>query len=190
MRKSLTFSMIAVLLVGYSNQGFAKRSGASQDLEPAEYAVYAVVLDEKKNRTQLVIDEYTRIADLSNSDSQRILEQLAPLTKETYEDFVAKNEKPSKLTNEFNLKAEIKFLGKEDEVPQDRTKDPWEAFHQKYRAGAIHTLSRVGFNKDKTQALVFVAFICGGLCGEGNYFLLTKNEGQWKIEKKLFAWIS
>jgi len=41
-----------------------------------------------------------------------------------------------------------------------------------------------------TEALVYVAHTCDGLCGTGHYVLLLKVEGKWKVERKVMAWIS
>jgi len=52
------------------------------------------------------------------------------------------------------------------------------------------SLSRIGFNSSKTQALVYVANVCGGLCGTGEFYLLGKVDGKWKIQNELIVWIS
>lgn len=41
-------------------------------------------------------------------------------------------------------------------------------------------LSAVGFNHDKTVAVVYVGHHCGGLCGGGRFSVLQKVEGKWK----------
>jgi len=40
-------------------------------------------------------------------------------------------------------------------------------------------MSAVGFNRDKTQAVVFVASSCGGLCGHWQFHILEKAHGKW-----------
>ena len=42
-------------------------------------------------------------------------------------------------------------------------------------------LSAVGFNHDKTVAVVYVGHHCGGLCGGGGFSVLRKVEGKWKL---------
>jgi hypothetical protein len=41
-------------------------------------------------------------------------------------------------------------------------------------------LSAVGFNDDKTVAVVYIGHHCGGLCGGGSFSVLRKAEGKWK----------
>lgn len=42
------------------------------------------------------------------------------------------------------------------------------------------SLSPVGFNRARTQAIVFVQETCGGLCGSFRFHLLEKVRGKWK----------
>jgi len=41
-------------------------------------------------------------------------------------------------------------------------------------------LSAVGFNHDKTVAIVYIGHHCGRLCGGGGFRVLRKAEGKWK----------
>lgn len=40
-------------------------------------------------------------------------------------------------------------------------------------------MSPVGFNREKTQAIVYVESSCGGLCGSWRFHLLEKVDGNW-----------
>jgi hypothetical protein len=42
-------------------------------------------------------------------------------------------------------------------------------------------VSRVGFNRDKTQALVYVQHVAGPEMGIGHYVFLDKTDGKWVI---------
>jgi len=42
------------------------------------------------------------------------------------------------------------------------------------------SLSRVGFNSDRTEAIVSFGFSCGGLCGHSSVWKFTKIDGQWR----------
>src|SRR2546423_35512 len=54
----------------------------------------------------------------------------------------------------------------------------WKGFYEKYPdSGGYNEVSAVGFNKDKTVAIVYVAHSCGGLCGGGSFHVLEKEEG-------------
>jgi len=47
-------------------------------------------------------------------------------------------------------------------------------------SGGYSFMSPVGFNKNKTLAIVYYGSICGGLCGQEKFHLLEKINGQWK----------
>jgi hypothetical protein len=46
--------------------------------------------------------------------------------------------------------------------------------------GAYVEMSAVGFNHDKTRAVVFISSKCSGLCGSSSYHLVEKIQGKWK----------
>ncbi|HUE43701.1 MAG TPA: hypothetical protein VMP12_09050 [Candidatus Sulfotelmatobacter sp.] len=51
-------------------------------------------------------------------------------------------------------------------------------------------VSHVGLNLGKTEALLYVDHFCGGLCGSGDYFLMRKANGVWRIVDRLNAWVT
>jgi hypothetical protein len=59
----------------------------------------------------------------------------------------------------------------------------------------LFDVSAVGFNKDHTRALVYVAHYCGGLCGGGTYHLMAKRNGKWEPDREFrggpfCSWVS
>jgi hypothetical protein len=57
----------------------------------------------------------------------------------------------------------------------------WDAFHKRYPgSGGFLIMSAVGFNKDKTRAIVYTGASCGSLCGSWSFHLLEKVDGSWK----------
>jgi hypothetical protein len=67
--------------------------------------------------------------------------------------------------------------------------DKWKAFWNRF-GGAWVTLSRVGFSRDRSRALLGVSFGCGSLCGEGRYVLMVKSNGRWRIGAEVSTWVS
>jgi hypothetical protein len=57
----------------------------------------------------------------------------------------------------------------------------WIDFLAKFpgSAGCID-VSAVGFDEQKTRAMVYLAHHCGYLCGGGRYYYLEKSEGRWQ----------
>jgi hypothetical protein len=68
-----------------------------------------------------------------------------------------------------------------DDIGVDFKDGGWEGFHQRYPdSGGYIIMSAVGFNKEKTQAIVYTGSACGGLCGLWRFHLLEKIDGKWK----------
>lgn len=68
----------------------------------------------------------------------------------------------------------------------------WRAFYRRFPGAAgLVTLSRVGFNAARTQAVVGVSRGCGGLCGTGTVVLLERDpDGHWRVVRNALLWIS
>lgn len=69
--------------------------------------------------------------------------------------------------------------------------DGWEKFYKKYpNAGGFWEFSRPGFNKDSTEAVLYVGHHCGWLCGTGHLYLVRKDGDKWKVVNRVMLWIS
>ena len=51
-------------------------------------------------------------------------------------------------------------------------------------------ISRIGFNSEMNQALVYAGMHEAPLCGTGFCYFLVKQDGIWKVEDCKLAWIS
>jgi hypothetical protein len=82
--------------------------------------------------------------------------------------------KPYQLVDSAELEAA--FRG----TTQTVHRDGWEGFRQSFpNSNGYLILSAVGFNAEKTIAVVFVDYRCGGLCGTARYYILQKREKEW-----------
>ncbi|HKW15082.1 MAG TPA: hypothetical protein VJS69_11400 [Candidatus Krumholzibacteria bacterium] len=52
------------------------------------------------------------------------------------------------------------------------------------------SVSSVGYNHARDEALIYGSYYCGGLCAEARLFLLKKVEGYWVIKNDVQLWIS
>jgi len=69
--------------------------------------------------------------------------------------------------------------------------DWWGEFYRRFPGSeGILTLSRVGFNAERTQALFYFSNRCGGLCGAGSYVVMEKRGSDWVISKEIEMWVS
>ncbi len=89
----------------------------------------------------------------------------------------------------FSDSANLRFISKaeHDQIFQNG----WTEFHKRYGVEAsILWLSRVGFNRDKTLALLYVSSGMGRLAVDGVLYLLERKEAKWVIKTGLEIYIS
>lgn len=209
----LTVAVSAVALPQLSRQSFSLPVTVSASLLPQdtekgiqteEYAVYAVLVkeigrEEKNADRLLVIKEQPSLWISSIDDGQsnfyEEMKKTSPaLMAETVNDLRAKNKERFKFARNFNIDRQYVLLSEEDVKTffKAGVGDGWKSFREKYpKAVGITTFSRVGFNADRTQALVYRGYQCGGLCGGGDYYLLSRKNGAWAIDGHVGpSWIS
>lgn len=67
----------------------------------------------------------------------------------------------------------------------------WTSFREHFPSfrGFVR-LSRVGFNADRTLALLLCETSCGSLCAEGQFMILRLVEGNWQLLIRRVLWVS
>ncbi|MDT5122012.1 MAG: hypothetical protein QOC96_1494 [Acidobacteriota bacterium] len=163
-----------------------------------DYAVYSTVLAEKRyineHTKQVVIeDETDDEKEISIALNKSLNEIIPKAAQSTIADYISKNKEPQHLDNLFKLKVERVLVSASEikEIFENHHIEGWKIIAERYPDSlGLITLSRIGFNPERTQALVHVGIGCGGSCGEGNFFLLAKESGVWKVQKKIMTWIS
>jgi len=204
---SLTAVTVGLFLCRPSTPLAAQNSEPSPIQDAEEYAVYSAVLNaefaaETATR-QFVIDDYTPspkkpkftgfIGGLTFSGAA-----LPPIDPQTAADFDAKIKESSALERKFSLNLPYVLVSECDLrkiFPPDAQghidAGPWQQFYEKYPGAlGIISLSRVGFNSTKQEAVVRVAVQYGLLGGSGKVFVLSKRSEKWEIRKKVTIWLS
>ena len=54
----------------------------------------------------------------------------------------------------------------------------------------VVAISRVGFDLTHTRAVIYVELLYCGLCGDGQYYYLAKQNGAWRVIETAGTWIS
>lgn len=194
----LSILLIVVLFLPISSSSIELRAISGND----EYEVLSALINDLyvNDKVKSIVITTPTCCDTFKMDDpndealkKMYREQLSPLSAETLEDFVAQNKQPAALENQFKLKIKYKvvpYVDIEKHFSGIDLERQWEVFYKKYRASAgFVRLSRVGFNKAKDQALVMTGWMAGSLRGEGHYVLLTKQDGSWKVSKKVATWM-
>ena len=99
------------------------------------------------------------------------------------EDYVKVNQTKWRLQEKFKIEIPYKLVDSETIISIINPlteKEDWKDFYQQYpNSGGFIDLSAVGFNADKSVAVVSKGRWCGKLCGEGEYYILQKKDGKW-----------
>ncbi len=157
-----------------------------------DYEVYSGYIQNSKSGRVVIrghtglVGEHTRLTDL-----EKAIEEMPSLTPELYADFEKKNEQAFALGPHFKISGPYYIIGK-NEIDHLFSRDGgWERFHQNFPGySGIIGMSRVGFNKNKDLALVYIRFTFGDLASRGFYCLLAKENGSWVAKERYLIWIS
>jgi hypothetical protein len=167
--------------------------------EAEEYAVYSTLLNamyDGGHSDRILIRDQTSVDNLEDKAIASPLESLRlqnPLVEqETLDSFRGANEHSYRFDSRFRLPGASRFVDAQELEGYFREGGGgWQAFNRDYRnAGGFITLSRVGFNRDLNQALVYLASACGETCGLGSLVFLVKEGGTWRIKGTTSVWIS
>ena len=201
--KAATLLMFALLACSASvvSSAWAKgaldnQSSSNDQIDNDEYEVWSALIDElyAQDGVKLIVITEPTCCDTLNVHSRTDLQvRLGPVSSEAVEDYAERNRQSLAFEKKFKLKtryrivpyAEIEKLFDGSDLDTG-----WKTFYTKYPAsGGYITLSRVGFNKAKDEAVVSVGWMAAPLRGQGNYVLLTRQNGSWKVSKKVGTWI-
>lgn len=164
----------------------------AQDIEHEEQVVYSFFVVSSNGPVVLLQDTAT---DISTDDPKETMDYvqsgLPSVSRETVNNYLERNSSPSQLKPDMQLGVEYVLLSAEEQRSIFDQPDGWGSFYEKYPdSGGYTVLSRVGFNDTLDQALIYVANVAGPLMGAGNYYLLEKKDGEWRIIEQIMVWIS
>jgi hypothetical protein len=95
-------------------------------------------------------------------------------------DYVATNKRSRTLQRSFQIDKPYELIPEQDLHLTSNAADGWSTFYKRHpNAGGWIELSAVGFNNEKTVAIVYVARHCGVRCGGGGFHVLQKHDGKW-----------
>ena len=162
-----------------------QQSPLSQDME--EYAVYATLI---ANEFKGEYIKQVLIMDHTDGVSQGLLELnlgewgITP-DKETVDSFLTKNQESNLLKPNLDLALDYQLLTQEevDESKSEYESGGWEVFNEKYPdSSGFITLSRVGFNADLSEALVYFKVSMYDQLLEGGYYFMVWQDGEWVVD--------
>jgi len=94
-------------------------------------------------------------------------------------EYIKLSQKTWLLQRHFNIEKPYVLITS-DELKRAFEDGGWEKFYKRHpNSGGWIELSAVGFNTDKTVAVVYVGHSCGLLCGGGGFHVLQKKDAKW-----------
>lgn len=167
------------------------REGVSDE----EYEIYSTVIKQtylRPDTKMFVIEERTFRYDFAVDDDEPWRDKKKGLTIEesAAEDYEARNNKkwllnkdsfklPVKVSLITDLDLKAIFHGNWGELQ-------WINYYRRFPdARGFIMLSRIGFNTERTQALLYIGSRCGPGCGDIHFLLLEKVDGVWAMKKEL-----
>jgi len=108
------------------------------------------------------------------------------------DDFKNKNANTYKLENKISIPQSVVLISNKELQNIFRDDMGWLRFYMKYpdSSSGILEISRVGFNDNKTQALLQYGYQYDWQAGRGDLFFLTKDERKWIIKANYIVWRS
>jgi hypothetical protein len=188
--------LIVIVSVVYSQRGADPAGVTEEELRREEHAVYSALINERfaqDKSKSVVICEFTtrRGIDLLRERFRYIYGRISGLSRGTANNFLRKRE-PVRLSDDFfnvDVKCIVMSKGEEKQVFGDSR--AWERFYEKYPASSgLIRMSRVGFNRRMTEALVYAENQSDYLAGSGVFYLITKEDKVWRVSGELPVWIS
>jgi hypothetical protein len=176
LRPTLLLLIVSSLL--YQSGGAKKEEQPEAYTDPDAYEVYSAILPRAWYAQEvklLVIRSATegyKSCLVPEKESQA-------LVGPAISDYVKKNEKAWQLQPLFNLELRYQLITA-DESLSTIERGTWQRFFQEHpNSGGWIELSAVGFNDEKTVAVVYMGHRCPMMCGGGNFYVLQKKGGKW-----------
>jgi hypothetical protein len=164
-------------------------------------AVFADIF-QATQETQIMIVDHTSIGvppgmwavtSVKGPDTTKFMAKVAV---DAQQDYQLKNKQSVQLPGPCHIAPQCALYNVVDLtgiVGMDKAKmeKGWKEFNKRYpNAPGIFVVSRIGFNRDHTEAVMYAAKACGNLCGDGQYVWLTKRDGAWSVAGQTTVWIA
>ncbi len=195
-RRTILFLLASVAVLAAA--GWAERERNADE----EYAVYSAYLSEGLlndahdwsvgGPVQVVVKDRTiaggnlRLRALYVMDGRVQFDQLHTSTRASY---LVRNLFQTRILPKFVLPRRATVaLATQSDIQSDSYGSIEFQKRFPHNLGFI-TLSGVGFNPTRTQALFYIDHFCG-LCGGGRYVLMEKVNGSWRVLDEHYTWVS
>ena len=190
-RLSTWLFILFVALAGVSaraqNSGMPPRHTAPCSVRKDEIEIYADYLSpgNSSDVTVVVTSTQPSYADVDSLNLQ-LAAQGRGIPPDVRADFKQKDKSICSM-EPFPAGKSIRFISKNEN--ETIFKAGWKEFHRRYGKDASWLqFSRVGFNSDKTLALLHVSWGADAMAGGGTLYLFERKAGKWVIKSSVDTW--
>jgi hypothetical protein len=161
--------------------------------DPEAYEIYSIVAEKvsgsslsDKAKGYSIIQTTSSNRPTDQSLAQCFPAKYAATFRAAFADYTLSNQEPMLLGSGFRLSSPYELLT-EDELAQSFPKsdgliENWKRFYKRHpRSSGFLRFSRIGFNQDRTQAVVSVVFSCDWLCALDTDYMLQKSRSGWHV---------
>ncbi len=118
-------------------------------------------------------------------------ENLEGLAEETLNDFLAKNHEQYPIEPDLNPGRRLVCVGDEEFEHIFRDGEGWERFRRTFpESDGTLRFSRVGLDRDVTQAMLYSGQQFDWNVGSGGFWLFSKLDGEWTEAGRVGSWLS
>lgn len=120
-----------------------------------------------------------------------IRENLEGLREETLDDFLAKNREQHPIEPDLNPQGRLICLSDGEFQQVFRDREGWDRFRRTFpESDGTLRFSRVGLDRDVTQAILYAGQQFDWNVGSGGFWLFSKLGGEWAEAGRVGSWIS
>jgi hypothetical protein len=183
-------TIAAVVFLGCISSGMAQQATAPEPYnDAAAYQIYSLLLPQEESYGgelgTLVIQEETvqqlrQPNGFPTGPEDCLFPEAARRFQDAISDYNRVNQKHWLLQRKFQLEKPYEIVNSDTlKVVFDGMN--WDGFYKRYpSSGGILEMSAVGFNKEKTRAIVYSGSSCGSLCGSWSFYLFEKVDAGWR----------
>jgi hypothetical protein len=185
--------ILMVVLVCFAHSAVVALGASVATSDEPSYAVYSAVLRHLTAHVEapFLIGDSTVAPPRINQPGTPFFPPTVPdLAPETWRDFSLRNNHSARIAPEFETSPATRVLLTSEADSLFRPRGRYEPEPEEVRGSMLYRLSRVGFNADSTQALVYVQTQgCKGRCGGGRYFMLVRQGSRWAVAHEALVFV-
>ena len=189
--------LILISMVPSSVSPAHRQSNPDAGVSDEEYEIYSSIIKQfyvEPKTKQVIIEERTFRYDFGVANDEPWREKSKKkgesIDESAADDYETKNGSKWLLNkNSFKLPVKMSLITDNDlkAIFHGSWGDlEWINYYRRFpESRGFVMLSRVGFNTERTQALMYVGSRCGPHCGDIHFLLLEKANGIWSIKKEI-----